>query len=135
MKPFEINKTSWHYRLVTHWKTWNPYDERDFCTYASAVFWTLVSCLSIASLCGALVMLASMMVVDFVLGIYFYFTTGFMLMGEPGTAFCAVLIIGIFLWSFVFFADMKSKVKAPTFVGTAWRTFKGKYCIPIVIKD
>lgn len=135
MKPFEIDRKSWHYRLVTKFKSWNPYDDQTFCTYASAVFWTLASLAFVYTASGAVVMLASMMVVDFVLGIYFYITTGFMMMGEPGTVFCVVLIVAIFLWSFMFFAKLKSKVNAPSFVSTAWHTAKNKYCIPVVIKD
>jgi hypothetical protein len=145
MKALEFKQKSWHFWLANFGHTriyrqrWEDDINTDICSYTSAVFYGLITFLffAIFALAGAT------WVVSSVLNIFSYFvfdyglyetTKGFIfLVGILGLAFAA-LFAGVGISQGI--GRLRDRVAnaEPGFVGTAYRSWKDKFCLKITFK-
>lgn len=126
-----LKTKSWHYRLASSYGTLSKYDDvTDICYYTRqvikgfflAVFMTAI--LSIVGIC----------VIDMFMGIGFSIAYGVMLMQIPGLIAISMISVISILFAFAFTADKVheyNRNKQPGFVGTAYRSWKDKFCVKV----
>lgn len=132
MKQFEISHRSWHYKIAK-FGGFNSYSHADICTYTKCCLYGVLDFLvrSVFGLC--VITLVSIMAVDFTLGVWFWFKTGFFMMGEPGMILLLVLaVILVFCAAGLGYA-LAQRPSKPGFIRTAYSSFKGKYCHTIKV--
>lgn len=151
MKPFIINKNSWHYRLAT-WFDRGTLKPTDFCSYARLVFLAIVmvavSVFLLLALCATILIPAG----GFAIWVFQYFTSATPVpLSGPGIAFliylmiaCVVAILCAVHWVINAIKRRRQNARARQildgkdqsgFVRTWWRTFRGKFCIPIKFEN
>jgi hypothetical protein len=138
MKPFIINKSSWHYKLVDRLQN-QEYDAYDFCEYTRRLMKALLLCVLMALAAG---LLASMPI-DFIYWMYLLATAGAgynVIPGPPGILFVLIIITGCAIkgisrlidWAYARQWDRGTKpTKQPGFIKTWYETASGKFCIPV----
>jgi hypothetical protein len=155
MTPFKINPKSWHFRAA-NWFNSNNYLYRgglpdDFCTYARNVLWGILAIGVICACCIGAILGGLFMVSQFAIWAYNSIVAGQLLaMNGPagvtsGLLVCA-LILGAIRALAVWYHNWERrpiqtaweklvKSEEPGFIMTWLQTTKGKFCLPIVMKD
>jgi hypothetical protein len=149
MKPIQINKNSWHYKIVNF-----PHDNdepKDLCSYlrnfVSGVF--LITCV----MCLSSIVIG--MVIQPVIALFVYFQTGYAEIFSTPTVVSGLMLIALFsagsIWyAYDLYTQRKEKQRwddykhglplAPTFnkpdgfIKLAYKSFKEKTCLFIEFK-
>lgn len=129
MKEFEINRKSWHYKIAK-FGGFNTYRDSNICDYTKCCAYGVLNFIAQSVFVLCVIVLVSIMVVDFTLGVWFWFKTGFFMMGEPGLIFLLVLAsIVVFCAAGVGYTLAQHQSHSePGFIRVAFSSFKGKYC-------
>lgn len=138
MKPFIINKSSWHYKLVDRLQN-QGYDAYDFCEYTRRLVKALLLCVLMVWVVGLLALLP----IDFMYWMYLLATAGAgynVIPGTPGMLFVILIVAGsvgkggslLIDWAVARQWDRGTKpTKQPGFIKTWYETASGKFCIPV----
>lgn len=138
MKPFIINKSSWHYKLVDRLQS-PGYDAYDFCEYTRRLVKALLLCVLMVLAAGLL----ALMPIDFMYWMYLLATAGAgynVIPGPPGMLFTIItavicLVKGmerLIHWIAHHHDSKRPKAaKEPGFIKTWYETASGKFCIPV----
>lgn len=153
MKPFEIDTTSWHWRLATVYGTaysWRvksaiQHNEYSMCNYVVDVFVGIVYAAIFTAVGGAVVT----SFVEFSFWLFTLFTLGQYPMNIMASFGAAILMTAFVFSGFVGIVLLVSKVlekrrdrlhaagleEKPSFIGTAYDSIKGRFCIPLKVKS
>jgi hypothetical protein len=139
MRPLELNRTSWHYRLATIYGPMSGhYPREDICSYVRAVLRGVCFVVFLSAIGGVLIGMIYGNLLAWAIASWQYHML--IHMDPPAVAGVAVTsalaLAGIFatIASWVT-RKLRSRdrhvSKKPTFIGEAYRSFKEKSCVPI----
>lgn len=132
MKPLKFSETSWHYRLARFGDSYQSRNLGDICGYTQAVFAGSVLFLMVV----ALVILAAFLVGDTLAWLVALIVQGW---SEPSLLAGIVLaffvaVLGVLICAGICHLCNKQKpLLRDSFVGSSYRSFKHRYCVPIEI--
>jgi hypothetical protein len=152
MKPFKIERDSWHFNLATRYGFLNKYDfseeypedNPDFCKYVRSVFAGFALCTAIIAMCsillGAFVLLP-------ILSIIVYFEYGYLI--DPELLWMTAVIIPSLIVASIFLNEEaienrrkaryqkylreKTEPPEPSFSQLLYKKFKEKTCFKIEV--
>lgn len=137
MKTLTFNANSVHHKLAVFGNL-NEYRSTDICTYTRSVLWGLFKFLGCVLLSLVLVVFASTALVEVVLSVVFSLYTGTFMFSELGLATAIVLVVvGIFVGVKFTYDKIGEHSNDPRsnkpdgFIKSAYRSFKGKYCVRV----
>lgn len=134
MKPFTINKNSWHYRLANEYGGLERWED-DFCSYSRRVGLGLCAALLLSAVCSLLLY----PLVDLAIWAYFRMFVDPVDMSTAAEIFCIIaavlllaLAIGVFGSLREMYVESRPRVKKePSFLTLAYRKFKDKTCVRV----
>lgn len=132
MEEIVINRDSWHYKIV---EIVND-SPNDICAYRTAFMKASFLILIGVILAFGLLSTLTHAVIGFAFALFY----GFEILGELATAGLIIIVIALLFSVAVAFAVWRSEVKEarghqkPSVVTQAYRSWKEKHCVPVVIK-
>lgn len=146
MRQLTFNETSWHYRLAKFGGLELGYYNRttDICTYMRKCMLGIMFGL----LAFIAILLVSTLTIHFLVGLAFSLWAGVWLMsslGEIGMViYCAVAVVTVVIFICASLGEwrqhrrmkmMNEEPRPDGFIREAYKSWKGKYCLPITIVD
>ena len=135
MKTLKFNRDSWHFKLVNTLFGYSVYEISNICSYTRAVLFSLF----LVTLVAILIAFGVFLIGDF-LGYLIASILNFTFIEPEGTAIAVMMIL--FISSIVGIAFLIGKFSSRTlekvsdsFIGEAYKSFKGKYCAKIKFTD
>lgn len=141
MKPFIINKDSWHHHIASTFGGWTNCYGEDFCSYVRHVFGGVC-------LIFLLIVIGSILgtgLIHLVLGAIFSAIYHAYLFTMAGEMALVILLLGVgatvILWAFHFVGYLVRLIRkeaegsTPGFVKQAYRSYKEKYCMDVSYED
>ena len=133
MEPITLNANSWHYKLTSFFDI--PYD-RDICSYTRAVLKSLL----LVTIIGGLAMFAAAALTD--QAVWLVFCIKYHMWIYPNqwaqVGSLMAIVVGVFvgvIFSLLMLLEYRDNNPKPDgFIKVAYKSFKEKWCAPVVIK-
>jgi hypothetical protein len=136
MKTLKFNRDSWHYKLVNIVFGFNAnYDRADICSYTRKVLLAMF----VVTLIAVIILFGIYLAGNFIGYIIASIINSTII--DPDPEFVIVgtlLIIGTCFWLAPIIANKTHRVSykiSDSFIGEAYKSFKGKYCAKIEFTD
>lgn len=139
MKTLQFSRDSWHYKLASFTGfSWASSEDQNLCSYLRHVLFGLFTALIVTAMFGVV----AFVVAHMVLGVWFSILMGqwfFSEWGGAGVLLCSIGLGATFMMNlprmiYAVVNRAKADHKKPDgFVVNAYKSWKGKYCLPVEI--
>ena len=131
MQTLTFDKRSWHY-AIAKFGGFDGWEDQDLCTYTGKFTRGLFG----AFLLGLVIALVGFGLAHFVFGVIFSIIAGAFVMSEIGIVFgTALLLIALFVVIGFATEKYKNQTRKPDgFIKNAYKGWKEKYCIKILVQ-